>query len=116
MAGEESAPPPAPPTPPKQSSVTATEEFDIGDVWAQLAQSRPHRAVLAVVRGPDLGNYFEVGAEPLVAGREPDCHVVLQGQGISRRHLEIRQRPDSKGHEMHDLGSRNGTFINQKRV
>ena len=98
----------------------ATEEFNLADVWTSLATTRPHRAVLAIVRGPDLGAHYEVGVDPIVLGRDPECHMLLQGQGISRRHVEIRQRsedgPAGGSHEVRDLGSRNGTWLNQRRL
>jgi transcriptional regulator with PAS, ATPase and Fis domain len=50
----------------------------------------------------------------LVVGRDPECQVRLNGEGVSRRHLEIyRQGPVFA---VKDLGSTNGTFLNGKRI
>ena len=50
----------------------------------------------------------------LVIGRDPECEVSLSGAGLSRRHVEIyRQGPIFV---LKDLGSRNGTFLNGRRV
>jgi DNA-binding NtrC family response regulator len=49
-----------------------------------------------------------------VIGRSEDCDVVLQGAEISRHHAEILRI----GSEwvIHDLGSRNGVYVDAKRV
>jgi len=112
-AGPEAPAPASPPRPRRPDP--STEEFQLSDVWESLAARRPHRAVLAILRGPDLGAHFEVGVDPILLGRDPECHAVLQGQGISRRHVEIRQRQDG-GHEVADQGSRNGTLLNGRRL
>ena len=50
----------------------------------------------------------------LVLGRGDECDVHLQGAEISRRHAEIRR--EGPVFVLHDLGSRNGVFINGFRV
>jgi soluble lytic murein transglycosylase-like protein len=53
-------------------------------------------------------------AERLVVGRDLNCDVKLQDQGISRQHLEIY--PDTNGWWVKDLGSSNGTYLDGKRI
>src|SRR4029078_98646 len=50
----------------------------------------------------------------LVVGREPTCDLPILDVGVSRRHAEIRAGFD--GVEIRDLASRNGTYVNEKRV
>ena len=50
----------------------------------------------------------------LVIGRSGDCGLVLGDAAASRRHLEIRPTP--KGFECRDLGSRNGTKVNNRDI
>lgn len=47
-------------------------------------------------------------------GRDPDNDVVLSDLLVSRQHAELRQRGEEV--ELVDLGSRNGTFVNGRRV
>lgn len=47
-------------------------------------------------------------------GRDADCQMVLPGHDVSRRHAEVR-RAGPLPH-LHDLGSRNGTWVNGVRV
>jgi HD-GYP domain-containing protein (c-di-GMP phosphodiesterase class II) len=64
------------------------------------------RATGVAVDAPD--------GKTLTAGRAPQCEIHVDDQSVSRRHctLEIR------GTEIHvqDLGSANGTFVNERQV
>ncbi|MCQ6553467.1 ATP-binding cassette domain-containing protein [Streptomyces sp. C10-9-1] len=48
-------------------------------------------------------------------GRSPDNELVVDDLIVSRRHAELRILPDG-GHEIVDLGSHNGTFLNGRPV
>lgn len=69
--------------------------------------------MLRALSGPLSGATFEVGARVLI-GRVPACDVLLVDVEVSREHAMIvseRGRPT-----LVDLGSRNGTFMDGKRV
>ena len=48
-------------------------------------------------------------------GRDPENDLVVDDLLVSRFHAELRARPDGR-HELVDLGSRNGTFVNGRMV
>jgi Nif-specific regulatory protein len=50
----------------------------------------------------------------LTVGRGPDNGIVVDEEGVSRRHVELTARAD--GLAVRDLGSTNGTFLNGSRV
>jgi hypothetical protein len=51
----------------------------------------------------------------ITIGRDPACEVSIHGDaGVSRRHAQLRLLPTSI--KLHDLGSRNGTFIEGRRL
>jgi hypothetical protein len=56
------------------------------------------------------GRRVQIGAEPLVIGRLPECGVVLADSNVSRRHAELRRSGDTV--VLTDLGSTNGTRVN----
>jgi hypothetical protein len=56
------------------------------------------------------GRRVQIGTEPLVIGRLPECGVVLADSNVSRRHAELRRSGDTV--VLTDLGSTNGTRVN----
>jgi len=51
----------------------------------------------------------------ITVGRSPDCDIVLDNAGVSRNHVRIVQTPGGY-YEVEDLGSSNGTFVNDTQV
>lgn len=49
-------------------------------------------------------------AGPVVLGRDPTCEISFDDPGTSRRHACIR--PEGGGYVVEDLGSKNGTMVN----
>lgn len=69
---------------------------------------------LRVVSGADVGLEINLGLPNVRIGSAPDNDLVLTDRAVSRRHAEIRMTPD--GLLLRDLGSTNGTFINNVRI
>lgn len=69
--------------------------------------------VLRGVSGETFGRIFPVG-QTLVAGRQSECEIHIPSDGISRRHAELKLTAD--GVMVEDLGSANGTYINDRRI
>jgi pSer/pThr/pTyr-binding forkhead associated (FHA) protein len=68
---------------------------------------------LVPLDGLQAGELFELKKRCTV-GSAPDCDVILKDPSISGRHAEFI--PSSNGFRLNDLGSTNGTFVNDKRV
>ena len=47
-------------------------------------------------------------------GRQPSNEIVIAEKEVSRRHAEIRKT--AEGYVVRDLGSTNGTFVNQQKI
>jgi len=58
---------------------------------------------------------FPIKSKKATIGRNTECHIQIQLGMVSRRHCEIRVNGDEEVH-VRDLGSSNGTFVNDKRV
>ena len=67
-------------------------------------------AILKRVTGDPAGQIIELKHEVTVIGRSPECQILLDPNGVSRRHAEIRKLGD--GHVLVDLRSRNKTKVN----
>ncbi|QEG32840.1 SpoIIE family protein phosphatase [Bythopirellula goksoeyrii] len=72
-------------------------------------------AGLKIVQGGEIGRVYDLDeGEHWVMGRSPECDLVLDVAAVSRRHIILTKE---NGHIfVKDLGSRNGTYINNVRV
>jgi diguanylate cyclase (GGDEF)-like protein len=96
----------------------STETTGVGPAPAALVPGAPSLVVLSAGRpsltGPEVGRRVVIG-DSLVVGRLPDCGLVLPEQGgASRRHAEFLAVKGSI--LVRDLDSRNGTFVNDRRL
>lgn len=64
---------------------------------------------LASVGGLTAGRRWALPSGRSSAGRQPDCTVVLDASSVSRRHASFEQ--GRLGVTVHDLASRNGTWL-----
>jgi pSer/pThr/pTyr-binding forkhead associated (FHA) protein len=77
------------------------------------------RVTLTVVQGSLKGNEY-VFEEPIfcLAGRAEDCNIHLPASlahaDVSRHHCLLEIAPP--GIRIRDLGSRNGTFVNERKI
>lgn len=71
---------------------------------------------LSALDGPSIGAEVPLAAESLTLGRDLACAIAIGGEQpqVSRRHAVITV--DASGARISDLGSRNGTFVNGRRV
>src|SRR5438105_13300669 len=71
-------------------------------------------ARLLVIKGADEGKQFELSAPVIVVGRDASSGIRLHDTEVSRRHAEFRQTGDVCA--LVDVGSVNGTFVNNQRI
>ncbi len=68
------------------------------------------RASLVQIDGPGAARRIYLGEEPLLIGRDADAELRVPSDRVSRRHAVIE--PSGEGYAVRDLGSRNGTTVN----
>ena len=74
----------------------------------------PYLAVLLVRGGAQAGARFLLDRDVTAAGRHPDGDIFLDDVTVSRRHAEFLR--DGTTFSVRDLGSLNGTHLNDERV
>jgi len=70
--------------------------------------------MLIVYEGKLEGQRWIIDRERIVIGRGSDCDIVLPERQASRQHVAVER--DDSGYLLHDLESKNGTFVNGQEV
>src|SRR4051794_6691822 len=86
-------------------------------VWANAPKPSGKREACLVhiyPRGPTMGSRYTLGDSIVILGRDDECQIRIEDDSASRRHASLQPEPD--GYQVVDLGSTNGTFVNNVRV
>jgi diguanylate cyclase (GGDEF)-like protein len=70
--------------------------------------------VLIYTDGPDLGKRYDLKGNSIAVGRDPASDIFIDEDTVSRRHARIEKR-DGQALVV-DLGSTNGTYLNDARI
>jgi two-component system cell cycle response regulator len=71
-------------------------------------------ACLVIIYGDDLGRRIPLGAEACIIGRSSKCDVQLDQESVSRNHARLQKTQGQ--YVVRDLGSTNGTYVNDDIV
>lgn len=97
----------------------ATVAFDASELMKSLKASESEAAeksaALLVVGGELNGTIFDI-IDIVTAGRNPDNSIPLEFNGISRYHFKVSGIAGTENHQVEDAGSKNGTFLNNKKI
>ncbi|NIM95162.1 MAG: FHA domain-containing protein [Anaerolineales bacterium] len=74
----------------------------------------PATSRLIVRTGPNPGMVFDLTKEITTMGRDVANDIVLGDPEVSRQHARLTRTPG--GYVLEDLGSTNGTFVNNERL
>ena len=81
---------------------------------AQMSKAKKGDACLMVVYGNPSGHRYMINKPEMVLGRDA-VDIRLPDQTVSRKHATLRRRDDG-AITLSDMGSANGTFINDVRM
>jgi len=67
-----------------------------------------------VIYGPELGKKYNIEASSMIIGRSSKCDVQIDQESVSRNHCKLINT--GKSVMVRDLGSTNGTYVNDSPV
>ena len=79
-----------------------------------IEKAKSKDAVLIIIRGNPQGKKYVLNKDELVVGRDKIADIRVNDNNISRRHSLIKRGND--GFAIEDMGSRNGTYLNDKKL
>jgi two-component system, cell cycle response regulator len=91
-----------------------TEVADSDTLNIRLQEAEAVSPMLVVISGRPLGKSFYLQKEQMVLGRDLTADISIGETAISRRHTEFSVTPE--GVQCKDLGSTNGTFVNDAKL
>jgi hypothetical protein len=100
---------------PVDEPATVFSRMELGSETVERTVLLREQAVLEITAGPGKGRVFPLSGQSATSvGRARANDVVLEDESISAQHMRIR--PEDGRFVLHDLGSTNGTRVNDRRV
>jgi len=103
----------------KLSSAKSEEKRSLADTqidgfrFFQATEEQSGRGcVLQIFPATPQAEMFRLNSRRTLIGRELSCDIALEDNAVSRTHAAIEQ--EDSGYSVIDLGSRNGTFVDDK--
>lgn len=87
---------------------------DKDNAVVQGSELQPGEAMLVVRQGPEIGTRYRLDGVHITVGRVPDNQIQLDDFTVSRQHAIFVRQGDAW--LVRDLGSLNGTYVNNVRV
>ncbi len=79
-----------------------------------MAQSDIFKLTVLNNQSPTPSKEFELTQPETVIGRDESADLTIPSQAVSRRHARLLREGD--GYVLEDLGSSNGTFVNNQKL
>ena len=80
----------------------------------ELQKAKEQDACLIVIRGQPQGHRFFLTQREMIIGRDAAADITLPDQSISHKHAKVIR--EGKTTHLLDLGSSNGTFVNDRKL
>ena len=87
---------------------------DADNAVVHADEVKPGETMLVVRQGPEIGTRYSLVGDQVTVGRVPDNQIQLDDVTVSRQHAVFVRNGDEW--QIRDLGSLNGTYVNNERV
>ncbi len=94
---------------------TTVIQRDTSQPSAEQQKAKDTDACLIIIQGTPKGHRFFITQPEMIIGRDPNVAISVSDQSISRKHAQVT-KGQGKTVTLTDLGSANGTFVNEKKV
>ena len=91
------------------------DKTQIRDVKDLIPDAKKTQAYFIVISGKRVGSMYKVSKDEMYIGRVNDADILIEDDGVSRRHAKIERAPNGAVRVV-DLESTNGTFFNGNRI
>src|SRR5512135_775122 len=81
----------------------------------KLQEARKSEACLVIVLGKPLGKRFVLNSKTMVIGRGSECQIPILDSSLSRAHAQVLKKESGRFY-VSDLGSTNGTYLNEQKL
>jgi diguanylate cyclase (GGDEF)-like protein len=81
----------------------------------EIQRAKEQEACLIIIRGTPQGHRFFITQTEMTIGRDPSADISVSDQSISRKHAKVTKEAGGKI-RFTDLGSSNGSSINDKKL
>jgi len=106
---------PAGPTEPADPlETTAQFEGDPTTLIQEIQRAKDQDPCLIIIRGKPQGQRHFLTRDEMIIGRDPSAEVCIADEAASRKHAKVTTKGESV--LLTDLGSANGTFLNETRL
>ncbi len=78
--------------------------------YVPISEGASTHACLVIIYGGELGRRISLGDEPIEIGRSQNVELPIEDDAASRKHARVRRHGDT--FVVTDLGSTNGTYVN----
>lgn len=99
---------------PDEERTTNPNKTVVTVVSSAPAKKDTRDACLVIIYGDDLGRRIPLSVEPTVIGRSSKCDVQIDQESVSRNHCRISY--EGNRYVLQDLGSTNGTYVNDEII
>ena len=93
---------------------TAVIQGDQATLNKELAKAKEQEACLIIIRGTPQGHRYFLTQAEMTLGRDAAADITVSDQVISRKHAKVTKEGGKVF--ITDLGSSNGSFINDKKI